>query len=147
MQVYLDENNAQEILTGYDLIVDCVDNDDTRYLINRWAVRLGIPLVEGGVRGLEGYILPILPGKSPCYRCVYPEKTKRASDPIPVLGGTAGAVGAMEAIVGIRMLLGQSVPVGKLTFFQFAGLTSTQIEVKRDPHCPVCGQAPSEIVD
>ena len=147
MQVYLDENNAQEILTGYDLIVDCVDNDDTRYLINRWAVRLGIPLVEGGVRGLEGYILPILPGKSPCYRCVYPEKTKRESDPIPVLGGTAGAVGAMEAIVGIRMLLGQSVPVGKLTFFQFAGLTSTQIEVKRDPHCPVCGQAPSEIVD
>ncbi|MBE5780881.1 MAG: HesA/MoeB/ThiF family protein [Clostridiales bacterium] len=140
MQLYLDEGNMEEILSQYDLVVDCVDNNETRYLINHYAVKLGIPLVEGGVRGLEGYILPILPGKTPCYRCVYPEKTNNAPGPIPILGGTAGAVGSMQAVVAVRMLLGQSVPAGKLTFFQFAGLTSYQMEVFRDPDCPDCGK-------
>ncbi len=72
-QMRLDATNARDILSQYDLIVDGVDNFDTRYLLNELSVDLAKPLVSASILSFDGQITTFVPGEGPCYRCVYPE--------------------------------------------------------------------------
>jgi adenylyltransferase/sulfurtransferase len=103
------EGKAAEMFAGVDLIVDGTDNAETRYLINDVAVKRRIPWVYGACVGVEGRVMPILPGQGPCLRCIFPQAPGAGElatcDTAGVLGPAAAAVGALQAAVAIRILV------------------------------------------
>lgn len=135
-----DHENIAYLCKGMDVVVDCVDNTQTRYIVNHSAVSLDIPLVEAGIYAFDGYVFPILPRQSACYACMDPNADKRPMTPNPVLGATAGVIGAMQAGIAIRILVDLPVPAGIKHIFSLVDLSKTVIHVTRNPNCPVCGK-------
>lgn len=134
----LTEGNAGRILKG-DVVVDGLDNYETRYLVNSHCVRKGIPFVHAAVEGLTGQLLTVVPGKGPCLRCVIPEPPP-PKPLFPVLGATPGVMGCLQAMEAIKLLTGLGKPlVGRLLLFEGRTMTFEEAEVRRNPGCPVCG--------
>lgn len=139
-------SNAREIVESYDLVVNALDNEETRYLVNETCVALRKPLVEGGVEGFHGRLMTILPGKGPCYACVFPpsstdsEMTADEDQHFPMIGTSPGIIGVLQANEVLKLLLKQGEPlVGRLLFYD--GLTTNfhELEVRRAADCPCCG--------
>ncbi|MEM3011973.1 MAG: HesA/MoeB/ThiF family protein [Candidatus Hadarchaeales archaeon] len=134
----LTEENAGRVLRG-DVVVDGLDNYETRYLVNSHCVRKGVPFVHAAVEGLTGQLLTVLPGEGPCLRCLIPEPPP-PKPVFPVLGATAGVMGCLQAMEVIKLLTGVGKPlVGRLLLFEGKGMTFEEVEVRRNPGCPVCG--------
>lgn len=137
--VALDSANTTKQLSGYDIVLSCVDNKKARYLLNRACVNGGIPLVDGGLRGFEGYVLTVLPGVTPCYHCLFPQKKGKDPSGIPgVLGAVAGVIGSMMAVEAVKHIAG--IPID--SYFHYVDTLSfrvTPIAAKRRPDCLVCG--------
>lgn len=137
--------NSRKIVSDYDLVVDCVDNLDTRYIVNDACVFETVPLVEAGVMGFEGLVLSIKPGEGPCYRCIFPrgdgEPPFYQREPIPVMGPLVGMVGCIEAIEAIKILLdlGRSL-VGRLLIIDSQTMDFREINISRNPNCVACGR-------
>jgi molybdopterin/thiamine biosynthesis adenylyltransferase len=143
-RVRVHDDNARALIDGMDLVVDCVDNAPTRQVINRACVGLGIPFVEAGIGAWDGYVLPVVPKRSACFACATTGDNPRPpKGPLPVLGAAAGMIGAMQAGIAVRMLLGLSVPAGCRHVFSLVDLSCAAIPVPRDPRCPVCGTGAS----
>ncbi|HEX2938562.1 MAG TPA: HesA/MoeB/ThiF family protein [Ruminiclostridium sp.] len=132
----LDNNNIHEIITGSDVVVDCVDNIATRIITARACIKLNIPLVEGGVCGFYGYVIDI--GRDfACLSCLGYDKVQPKT-PVPVLGVTAGAIGCMQANECIKLLLGVGEPLyGRLLNYDGLSGTWEEIRVKKSDDCPV----------
>ncbi len=132
----LNGENIEECLIGSDVVVDCVDNTDTRIMVARACINLNIPLVEGGVSGLYGYVIDI--GRDyPCLSCLGYDNVKPVT-PIPVLGVTAGIIGCMQANECIKLLLGIGEPLyGRMLNYDGLSGTWEEIQVKKDENCPV----------
>lgn len=137
-------DTAAEALAGYDLAVSAVDNPETRYALNDAAVALQKPLVEAGVVGFQAFLMTILPGRGPCFRCVFPEPPPAGHVPTcaeaGVLGAMTGVLGALEALEALKLLLGRGETyTGRLLTVD--GLLGRFREVPwpRDPACPACG--------
>lgn len=131
--------SVREMARGCDLIVDAMDNFPTRYLLNRTAVEKGIPFIHGAVRGFFGQATTIIPGKTPCLRCLFPESPPR--EVFPIIGATCGVIGAIEATEAIKLLTGQGEPLaGRLFLWDGLAGSADSITVERDPSCPVCGK-------
>jgi len=141
-EFFLNKENSQEIIGKYDLIIDGVDNFQSRYLVNDTCLYLEKPLVEAGIIGFVGMVTLILPDDGPCYRCLYPElpdNTPTCSQ-AGVLGATAGIIGSIQASEAIKYIVGIEKNLnGRVIFWD--GLTSTILEVKlqRNKDCLSCG--------
>jgi adenylyltransferase/sulfurtransferase len=121
-----------------DLIVDCLDNFETRFLLNEFAVARRIPLVHGGVRGLHGQVTVVKPGEGPCLECLF--SGMKSESGTPVLGAAVGVIGCMSAVEALKLLTGIGKPLaGRLLIFNGLQGDVQQIEVAREPACPVCG--------
>jgi molybdopterin-synthase adenylyltransferase len=132
------EKSIGEMAQGCDLIVDAMDNFPTRYLLNRTAVEEGIPFIHGAVRGFFGQATTVLPGKSPCLRCLFPGSPPQ--EVFPIIGATCGIIGAIEATEAIKLLTGQGEPLaGRLFLWDGLAGSADSVTVKQDPSCPVCG--------
>jgi adenylyltransferase/sulfurtransferase len=141
--------NVEELLDA-DLILDGTDNVQTRYLINDAAVKHGIPWVYGGAVGMEGRVMTVRPGVTPCLRCVYPNPPSAADlptcDTAGVLGPGATIVGAFQAIEAIKILVGLEA-MGSLLTFDFWTCRSRVVSIlERDPACSCCGQGNFEFL-
>lgn len=137
-------DNVKRLLEGCDLIADAMDNLDTRYLLNRNAVELGIPFFHGAVHGLEGRATTVIPGKSACLYCIYHGATVPA-EKFPVVGVTPGVIGCIQATEIIKYLTGLGeLLTNRLLFYDALGMTFTELKVKRDPACRHCGKLKSE---
>ena len=134
------DDNAEELLAGIDLVVDCVDSSSARYTVNQACVARNIPLVEAGINGLDGYVYPIIPHKTACFACGNPQRKPASTGPIAALGATAGVIGSIQAGIALRMLCDLSVPAGERFVFSLSDLSCFQIPINRDPKCPVCKQ-------
>ena len=141
-----------EIIPGYDVIVDGVDNFPTRYLLNDATVRLGIPVVSASILGFDGQLSVFKPHDGPCYRCLYP--VPPPADMAPscgangVLGVLPGTMGLLQATEVIKLVTGAGEPlVGRLLLYEALGATFTELKVRRDPECEICSKDPSEISD
>jgi sulfur-carrier protein adenylyltransferase/sulfurtransferase len=151
----LTSDNADRILgAGWDVIVDGADNFPTRYLLNDASVWHGIPVVHGSIFRFEGQTTVFQPHEGPCYRCLFPEPPPPELAPScaegGVLGVLPGIVGSLQANEALKLLLGIGEPlVGRLLLFDALGTTFTEIALRRDPECPVCGESPTitEYVD
>jgi molybdopterin/thiamine biosynthesis adenylyltransferase/rhodanese-related sulfurtransferase len=148
----LDASNIMDIIPGYDVIVDGVDNFPTRYLLNDATVRLGIPVVSASILGFDGQLAVFKPHDGPCYRCLYP--VPPPADMAPscgangVLGVLPGTMGLLQATEVIKLVTGAGEPlVGRLLLYEALGATFTELKVRRDPDCEICSKDPSEISD
>jgi len=138
--IRLDEDNVLPLFSTVDLVVDCVDNAKTRYMVNQACVKLELPLIEAGIFGMDGYIFPIVPHQTACFACAHPRTQAMSKGPIPVLGAAAGMIGAIQAGIAVRMLLGLPVPIGIKHIYSLTDLSKTSIPTSRNPDCPVCGK-------
>jgi len=148
------ETIEQILADGWDVIVDGADNFPTRYLLNDASVWHGIPVVHGSIYRFEGQLTVFKPGDGPCYRCLFPQPPPPELAPScaegGVLGVLPGIVGTLQANEALKLALGIGEPlVGKLVLFDALSVSFTQLEVRRDPACPVCGDQPTitEYVD
>jgi adenylyltransferase/sulfurtransferase len=142
----LDRDNALGIFSRYDVIVDGTDNFATRYLTNDACYLLGKPNVYGSIFRFEGQASVFWPEKGPCYRCLYPEPPPPGLVPScaegGVLGILPGTIGLIQATEAIKILLGVGEPlVGRLLLYDALAMGFTELRLRRDPACPLCGEA------
>jgi molybdopterin/thiamine biosynthesis adenylyltransferase/rhodanese-related sulfurtransferase len=148
----LDASNILEIIDGWDVIVDGVDNFPTRYLLNDATVRLKIPVVSASILGFDGQLSVFKPYEGPCYRCLFREPPPAELAPScganGVLGVLPGTMGLLQATEVIKLIVGIGEPaIGRLLLYDALGATLTEVKVHRDPECPICSRDPSEISD
>jgi sulfur-carrier protein adenylyltransferase/sulfurtransferase len=151
-QTRLDASNIMEIISGYDVIVDGVDNFPTRYLLNDATVRLGIPVVSASILGFDGQLSVFKPHDGPCYRCLYPTPPPAELAPScganGVLGVLPGTMGLLQSTEVVKLIVGTGDPlIGRLLLYDALAATFTELKVRRDPQCPICSRDPSDISD
>jgi len=151
-QTRLDASNIMEIIEGYHVIVDGVDNFPTRYLLNDATVRLQIPVVSASILGFDGQLSVFAPYDGPCYRCLYPTPPPAELAPScganGVLGALPGIMGVLQAIEVVKLVTGAGEPlIGRLLLYEALGTTFTNLKLRRDPDCPICSRPPGEISD
>jgi molybdopterin/thiamine biosynthesis adenylyltransferase/rhodanese-related sulfurtransferase len=145
----LTSGNVDGILgEGWDAIVDGADNFPTRYLLNDASVWHGIPLVHGSIFRFEGQATVFKPKEGPCYRCLFPQPPPPELAPScaegGVLGVLPGIIGSLQANEALKLALGVGEPlVGRLLLFDALETEFTEISLRRDPECPVCGDNPT----
>jgi len=130
--------NARRLVDGCDLIIDAMDNQPTRYLLNKTAVALNIPLIHGAVRGFEGRAMTVIPGRSACLRCMHrgavPDET------FPIIGFAPAAIGAVQAAEAVKYIVGiGELLTGRLLTYDALTMTFTEFRVNRNPGCDHCG--------
>jgi len=150
--VRLGAENILEIISGYDVIVDGLDNFPTRYLLNDASVRLQIPVVSAAILGFEGQLSVFKPYEGPCYRCLFPVPPPAELAPScganGVLGVLPGTMGLLQATEVIKLILGQGEPlIGRLLMYDALAARVAEVKVRRDPDCPICSRDPGTIVD
>ena len=145
----LTSENVDRILgEGWDVIVDGADNFPTRYLLNDASVWHDIPVVHGSIYRFEGQTTVFKPKEGPCYRCLFPQPPPPELAPScaegGVLGVLPGIVGSLQANEALKLALGigESL-VGRLLIFDALDTQFTEITLRRDPDCPVCGDHPT----
>ncbi len=150
--VRLGADNIMDILPGYDIVLDGLDNFPTRYLLNDATVRLQIPVVSAAILGFEGQLSVFKPYDGPCYRCLFPVPPPAELAPScganGVLGVLPGTMGLLQATEVIKLILGEGEPlIGRLLMYDALAATVSEVKVRRDPHCPICSRHPEAIAD
>ena len=153
--VRLSSENAFEILRPYDVVVDGTDNFPTRYLTNDACVLLKKPNVYGSIFRFEGQASVFAPHLGgPCYRCLYPEPPPPGMVPScaegGVLGVLPGIIGCLQATEILKLGLGKGTSLlGRLLLFNALDMKFTELRLRRDPQCPLCGDHPTikELID
>ncbi|HYE84449.1 MAG TPA: HesA/MoeB/ThiF family protein [Clostridia bacterium] len=140
--------NAEALISDYDIVIDGLDNLPNRYLLNDMCYFLKKPLLEAGVLRFDGLVTTILPGRSPCYRCIFPEAEDNS--PVPscsetgVLGAVPGIMGMLQAIEAIKYLTGIGVPlVNKILMFDAMKTDFTLLDIDKAVNCELCGTNPT----
>jgi adenylyltransferase/sulfurtransferase len=133
------EHNVREIIKGADLVIDGMDNFKTRFIVNKACVSEGIPFIHGGVYGLFGEVTTILPGKTPCLVCIFPEVPQTKAAP-PIFGVTPALVAILQVTEAIKLLAGfGSLLTGKMLYFNGETMDFTLRNVIKNANCRVCG--------
>lgn len=139
----LTADNVEDVLGGYDIVLDGSDNFPTRYLVNDACVKLGLPNVYGAVQGLEGQAAVFGAGGQPCYRCLYPDPPPPESAPpcseAGVLGVVPGVIGVLQALEALKLILDFGEPlIGRLLLFDAAAGRLREVKLSADPDCAYC---------
>ncbi len=137
-------DNAVDLLSQYDVVIDGTDNFPTRYLVSDASLMTRTPLVHASILRFEGHASVFLPYDGPCYRCLFPEPPPADLAPscgeAGVLGVLCGTMGCIQATEAIKILLGQGDTLsGRLLVYDALGMTYTELKLRRDPDCPACG--------
>jgi sulfur-carrier protein adenylyltransferase/sulfurtransferase len=145
----LTSENVDRILAdGWDVIIDGADNFPTRYLVNDASVWNDIPVVHGSIYRFEGQVTVLKPGDGPCYRCLFPSPPPPELAPScaegGVLGVLPGVIGSLQASEALKLALGIGEPlIGRLMLFDALNAEFSEVSIRRDPDCPVCGDDPT----
>lgn len=138
-QDYIDENSIMKYVKDQDFIVDCSDNLQTKFVVNKTAIENNIKCVIAGIKDFYGQILTVNPKKSACYHCIFPELGKDSKipneGPLPVIGVTPGILGTLEALEVIKTTLGLPNLENKLLMVNLLDLSFNVIKVIKDENC------------
>ena len=151
----LSSENIERILAdGWDVIVDGADNFPTRYLVNDASIWHKIPVVHGSIYRFEGQVTVFKPYEGPCYRCLFPTPPPPELAPScaegGVLGVLPGVIGSLQASEALKLALGIGDSlIGRLLLFDALAAEFNEVQIRKDPSCPVCGEHPTitEYVD
>ena len=152
-EVRLESDNAMDIISQYDLVVNGADNFATRYLVNDACYLLNKPLVDGSILIFDGQATVFLPGQG-CYRCLFPSPPPPGMVPncaeAGVLGALTGLVGSIQATEALKHFLdiGDSLS-SRLLLIDALSMNFREVKLKRNPNCPLCGDSPTvtELID
>lgn len=149
-EVYVRADNVMELLRDVDIVVSGADNLPTRYVLSDACVLLGIPLVDAAILGFEGRVGVFLPGRG-CYRCLFPVPPPAGSvrncAEAGVIGAVAGQIGATQALEALKLITGAGESLaGRLLVYDGRAAETRSLRIRRDPRCPVCGDAPTQAV-
>jgi molybdopterin-synthase adenylyltransferase len=137
----INEETLPLLMEGCDLVLDGLDNFPTRYLINQQILRQGIPFIYGGILGMMGMVTMIMPGQTPCLKCLFPQAPPPQK--FPVLGTTPGIVGLIEANEAIKYLVGfGKLLSGRLLVYNGLDMRFSEVRIEANPDCPVCAGFP-----
>src|SRR5213594_1534515 len=145
----LTSDNVERILgDGWDVIVDGADNFPTRYLVNDASVWHDVPVVHGSIYRFEGQVTVFKPHDGPCYRCLFPQPPPPELAPScaegGVLGVLPGIVGSLQASEALKLIIGAGDSlIGRLLLFDALATEFSEVKLRRDPACPVCGENPT----
>jgi molybdopterin/thiamine biosynthesis adenylyltransferase/rhodanese-related sulfurtransferase len=144
----LDSSNALELMKEYDVVLDCTDNFPARYLINDACVFLGKPDIYASVFRFDGQVSVFDARRGPCYRCLFPHPpppdTVQDCSVAGILGVLPGIMGGLQAVQATNIMLAKGDPlVGRLVLFNATDMAFSELHVKKDPNCPVCGKTPT----
>jgi adenylyltransferase/sulfurtransferase len=144
----LSENNASELVSRFDVIVDGSDNFETRYLVNDACFFGKKPLVYGSVFQFEGQVSLFSGNDGPCYRCLFPSPPPEGVAPncseAGVLGVLPGIIGCMQANEALKWILGiGSTLLGRLLILDSLTMSISEFAIRKNPQCPLCGETPS----
>jgi len=139
----LDLTLAEKVIFEATVVVDCCDNFETRFLVNRICYQHKTPLVSGAAIRWEGQLTTfMMDQKSPCYRCLYDEDsfTDQSCSQNGVVGPVVGIIGSMQALEAIKVITDAGkVAVGQLTLLDGLDLSFSKINYRKKEDCPVCG--------
>ncbi len=140
---YLDASNIDRIVGRPNIIVDCLDNFETRYLLNAYCLEHKIPFMHGAIWGMTGQMTFLHPPETPCLKCLFPEPPPKET--FPVVGVTPGITGCIQAMEVLKFLTGIGTLLKrKLLIFDGEEMTFITIDVERAPACPACSHYASE---
>jgi len=152
-EVRLESENAMEIISQYDLVINGADNFATRYLVNDACYLLNKPLIDGSILIFDGQATVFLPGEG-CYRCLFPSPPPPGMVPncaeAGVLGALTGLVGSIQATEALKHILGIGESLSsRLLLIDALSMTFREVRLKRNPNCPLCGDNPTvtELID
>ena len=139
----LTSSNVSEIFDGYNLVVDCVDNFETRYIANAECVKRRVPYIHGAILRYKGEVAIFDSKTGPCFSCIFPEPPPESIAPkgseAGILGTMAGVVGVIQAHEAIKYIAGfKKTLTGKLLIFDGLECTMRTLELRKDPNCEVC---------
>jgi adenylyltransferase/sulfurtransferase len=147
----VDSGNIESLIEGATLVLDGTDNAAVRYLLNDACVKLHVPWIYGAAIAMEGRVMPILPGRGPCLRCIFREMPPAGEldtcDTAGVLGATAGLVANLQSALAIRMLVTGDAPLQLHAIDAWDGqVQAVDVSEARDPDCPCCGRQSFEFL-
>jgi len=140
----LDHELCDYYVPKMDLVIDCSDNIQTRYLVNQYCVSHKVPLIIGAATGFDGQQLVVDPGnaESACYHCLFPESKKPPENncqTIGVVGPVLSIVAGMQSLQAIMLLTGNKVHINQLNLFDGLCHQWQQFKMKKQKNCKVCG--------
>lgn len=142
--VMLDQTNLPSLVQRYDFVLDATDTLAAKFMINDICVSQGVPFSHGGILRFQGQTMTVLPGVSPCYRCLFdelpPEEDREACERDGVFGLLPGVIGTLQAAEAVKFLLGiGSLLTGRLLTFDLLGMRFREVPVAVNPRCSSCG--------
>ena len=134
----MDDRSVAKLVGESQIIVDCLDNFETRYVLNRFAVKRGLPFVHAGVYGMAGQITFLHSPHTPCLECIFPEAPP--PEIFPIVGATAAVIGSLEALEALKYLTGTGILLmNRLLVWEGDVMKFEEIGVEKSPSCSVCG--------
>ncbi len=135
------KENVLSIVKGAQVVVDGLDNFETRFLLNSICVKENIPFIYGGIDGLNGAIMTIIPNKTPCLTCLFKNTPTEKKDFLPVFGFVPGLIASLQSMEAIKLLANIGTPLaGKLLLFDGKTGEFLLSKTNKDNDCPVCGK-------
>ena len=133
------EKNAREIIKEANVVIDGMDNLETRFILNSACVAEGVPFIHGGIWGFFGEITTIIPGKTPCLACIIPRISQRREE-FPVFGVTPALIAILQVMEGIKLLAGFGrLLTGRMLYINGDTMDFTFHNLVKNPNCEVCG--------
>ena len=137
LNMKITDENVYEMTRGCDIILDAMDNFETRYALNRASIKHGIPYIYASVWGLEGRLTTLVPGKTPCLECIFPKAPPKET--FPVLGATPGVIGTIQATEAIKLLTGIGTTLeNRLLVYDGEYMEFHEIKIEPNPDCAAC---------
>jgi molybdopterin/thiamine biosynthesis adenylyltransferase len=138
---YIDEESIKKYIKDHDYIIDCSDNFETKFLVNRIALKYNLRCVIAGIKDFYGQIITINPKKTACYQCIFskPEKFTLDEGPLPVIGVTPGILGTLEALEVIKTSLGLPNLENKLLMVNLVEMRFNIIDIIKNENC-ICSK-------
>jgi molybdopterin/thiamine biosynthesis adenylyltransferase len=134
--------NVQALLRTAQIALSARPNFEERKTLNRACIEKGIPMVEGAMNGMEGYLFNVIPHVASCLHCVYPEHDASWEElGFPVMGAVSGMLGCMMALEAIKLLTGYGKPLfSEMLVFNTVDMEFRKVKIPRDEQCTVCGR-------
>ena len=139
IQARASEELLDKLVNEVDLVIDALDNWESRLVLNKVCVKHNKPLIHAGIQGFYGQLMVVVPRVTPCLQCIVPRSPLTPSK-IPVLPPTPGVLGSLQANEAIKIITGIGKPaLNKLIVYDGLKMEFTVVNVYRNPNCPICG--------